>query len=556
MSKLCLSLNFIPAKFYLATELTIVRMKHQAIYFGLLFILMSACQQQGTEPMNPPSFPKKELSPDQRFGDLFAAVQLAQLFPDGKTFVDCTPKQSADDILAAYDAQKQEANFDLKAFVLAHFELPKRYDSGFSSDTSRAVSEHINLLWDVLTREPETNGAGSLIPLPKPYIVPGGRFREVYYWDSYFTMLGLQAAGKVEMIENMVDNFAYLIDTIGFIPNGNRTYYITRSQPPFFAAMVQLLADVKGKEVIAKYLPQLVKEYAFWMQNADKASSNAPTQAHVVRLKDGAILNRYWDSGNSPRPESYREDVKTAETSGRPKAEIYQDLRAGAASGWDYSSRWFADGVSIATVQTTAIIPVDLNALLYNLELTIARAYELRGDEDNAGLYDQRAGTRRDALMRYCWNEELGFFFDYNFKTDRQTGIVSLAAAYPLFFNMVSPEQAKAIASVIEDQLLQAGGVVSTPNETGEQWDAPNGWAPLQWITIKGLRNYSIEELATKISDRWIALNTRVYQNTGKMVEKYNVMDMSLNAGGGEYPLQDGFGWSNGVLLTLLKDKK
>ncbi|MEZ5043938.1 MAG: alpha,alpha-trehalase TreF [Saprospiraceae bacterium] len=531
-------------------------MKHQAIYFGLLFILMSACQQPGTEPMNPPSFPKKELSPDQRFGELFVAVQLAQLFPDGKTFVDCTPKQPADDILAAYNAQKQEANFDLKAFVLAHFELPKQYDSGFSSDTSRAVSEHINLLWDVLTREPEANGAGSLIPLPKPYIVPGGRFREVYYWDSYFTMLGLQAAGKVEMIENMVDNFAYLIDTIGFIPNGNRTYYVTRSQPPFFAAMVQLLADVKGKEVIAKYLPQLVKEYAFWMQDADKVSANAPTQAHVVRLKDGAILNRYWDSGNSPRPESYREDVKTAEISGRPKAEIYRDLRAGATSGWDYSSRWFADGISIATVQTTAIIPVDLNALLYNLELTIARAYELRGDEDNANLYDQRAGTRRDALMRYCWNEELGFFFDYNFQIDQQTGIVSLAAAYPLFFNMVRPEQAKAIASVIEDQLLQAGGVVSTLNETGEQWDAPNGWAPLQWITIKGLRNYSIEELATKISDRWIALNTRVYQNTGKMVEKYNVMDMSLNAGGGEYPLQDGFGWSNGVLLTLLKDKK
>ena len=118
-------------------------MKHQAIYFGLLFILMSACQQPGTEPMNPPSFPKKELSPDQRFGELFAAVQLAQLFPDGKTFVDCTPKQPADDILAAYNAQKLDANFDLKAFVLAHFELPKQYDSGFSSDTSRAISEHI-----------------------------------------------------------------------------------------------------------------------------------------------------------------------------------------------------------------------------------------------------------------------------------------------------------------------------------------------------------------------------------------------------------------------------
>ena len=526
-------------------------MKLPSFLLSLSLLLLVACQST-TAPEAALVFPDKDLAPDQRFGELFAEVQLAQIFPDGKTFVDCAPKLPAAEIIAAYEAQKGTTGFELKTFVDEYFELPTQYDSGFTSDTSRTVDEHINLLWDVLTRAPAEADAGSLIPLPKPYIVPGGRFREVYYWDSYFTMLGLQVAGKVDMIENMVDNFAYLIDTIGFIPNGNRTYYKTRSQPPFFAAMVQLLADEKGKAVLPKYLPQLVKEYAFWMNNATQVSASTPTQQHVVRLKDGAILNRYWDRDTTPRPESYREDVETAEASGRPVTEVYRDLRAGAASGWDYSSRWFGDGVNISTIQTTSIIPVDLNALLFQLELTISRAYEIDGDEEKANIYDQRAGLRRNALIRYCWNEDLGFFLDYNFKQDRQMNVISVAGLYPLFFNMVDQAQAQVIASVVEDQLLEAGGVVSTLNNTGQQWDAPNGWAPLQWIAIKGLRNYGSNELAETISQRWIDLNTRVYRNTGKMVEKYNVMDMSLSAGGGEYPLQDGFGWSNGVLLILM----
>ncbi len=528
-------------------------MKRLHLFPITLLLLTLACRPTSST-VDTPSFPFQSQSPDVRYGQLFADVQLARIFPDGKTFVDCNPKSNAAEIVAAYEGEKQLEGFDLVVFVEKHFDLPKAYASGFTSDTSRSVQKHITLLWDVLTREPEVSNGGSLIPLPNSYIVPGGRFREVYYWDSYFTMLGLQVSNKVDMIENMVDNFAFLIDTIGFIPNGNRTYYKTRSQPPFFASMVQILAETTNREAAKKYLPQLVKEYIFWMNQADQVSVNSPTRQHVVRLKDGAILNRYWDRGDTPRPESYREDVETAEASGRPLEEVYRDLRAGAASGWDYSSRWFADGQNITTIQTTSIIPVDLNALLYNLELTIARGYELSGDEENANIYDQRAGLRRNALIRYCWNEELGFFFDYQFKEDKLMPTVSVAGAFPLFFNMVDRQQAQKMASVIEEQLLQAGGVVSTTNNSGQQWDAPNGWAPLQWITIKGLRNYGMNELAQKIADRWIDLNSRVYQNTGKMVEKYNVMDMSLSAGGGEYPLQDGFGWSNGVLLKLMQE--
>ena len=176
----------------------------------------------------------------------------------------------------------------------------------------------------------------SLVPLPHRYVVPVGRFREIYYWDSYFTMLGLEQSGRHDLVVDMVQNFAWLIDTFGHVPNGNRSYYLSRSQPPFFAAMVELLAERDGERVYATYLPQLAREYAFWM---DGVARLAPGSAYrrVVRLKDGTILNRYWDDRETPREESYREDIETARTSTRPAHEVYRNLRAAAESGWDFS---------------------------------------------------------------------------------------------------------------------------------------------------------------------------------------------------------------------------
>lgn len=191
---------------------------------------------------------KVRLSPDERYGELFDSVQLAGIFPDSKTFTDYTPKLPTDSIVALYASERAKAGFSLKTFVETHFEAPTNPTDNFRTDRSQSVDVHINRLWDVLARPADVAGKGTLIPLPHPYIVPGGRFREIYYWDSYFTMLGLQTSGRIDLITNMVDNFAHLIETVGFIPNGNRTYYLSRSQPPFFAAMVQLLADAKKDE--------------------------------------------------------------------------------------------------------------------------------------------------------------------------------------------------------------------------------------------------------------------------------------------------------------------
>src|SRR4030095_9062661 len=184
---------------------------------------------------------------------LFDDVQMKRVFADGKTFVDCTPLFPVDVIVRKYLQKKELPGLHLEKFILTNFERPPPPSAGYKSDNFRPVEDNIEALWPVLTRQPDT-GNGSLIPLPYSYIVPGGRFGEIYYWDSYFTMLGLAASGKYDMLENMVKNFSFLIDTLGYIPNGNRSYFVGRSQPPFYSLMIKLLAGIKGSNVLADYL--------------------------------------------------------------------------------------------------------------------------------------------------------------------------------------------------------------------------------------------------------------------------------------------------------------
>ncbi|GAB3828424.1 alpha,alpha-trehalase [Pontibacter rugosus] len=494
---------------------------------------------------------QKLYKPAQDLGELFEQVQLQHVFPDSKTFPDATPLLPPQEILQAYEQQKSQLGFDLKAFVMERFEMPPQPASGFSTDTTLSVTEHIERLWPILTREPGADG-GSLIPLPKKYIVPGGRFREIYYWDSFFTMLGLQASGETALIQSMVDNFTHLINTTGHIPNGNRTYYLSRSQPPFYALMLEILAQEKGKAILKTYAPALRQEYGFWMNGADKITSSSPSHRRVVRMPDGSILNRYWDDQPAPRPESYREDVELAEASGKNPEEVYRNIRAAAESGWDFSSRWFADAENLSTIHTTDIIPVDLNALLYHVELTLAEMARLEGKQAEAKKYEKLAKARRKALLKYNWSDKNDFFHDYDFVKGTTTNVPSLAAVFPLYFNMANKKQAAAVAQKLKADFLKPGGLVTTLNHTGQQWDSPNGWAPLQWMGIQALRNYKHDKLADEVSQRWVEKNQEVFQNTGKLMEKYNVVNMKLQAGGGEYPNQDGFGWTNGVLLKLI----
>ena len=524
----------------------------QLRFLILIGISFSACNQDITTETYMEN--KKNLPPKERYGELFTKAQMAGFYKDGKTVADCIPKYPTAQIIDRYQAMKDDSDFDLELFWKDHFSDPPQYASDFSSEASRSVSAHITLLWDVLTRKPDDQEPGTLITLPKSYIVPGGRFREIYYWDSYFTMLGLVADNRIDLVENMVDNFAYLIDTIGFIPNGNRTYFLTRSQPPFFALMVELLATVQNQSTYAKYLPHLVGEYEFWMDGIDEVDEQNPAVQHVVRLPDGTIMNRFFDQGDYPREEMWKDDIELAESADRPANDLFRDIRSACESGWDFSSRWFADLKHLTTARTTDIIPVDLNALLYQLELTIAKGYQEAGQLEKADAFAIKANDRAKALQQYCWDSETGFFRDYLFQEGTFTPVLSLAGMFPLYVGLANDAQGAQVALVLQDQFLFPGGLISTTIETGQQWDAPNGWAPLHYVAVQGLRQTGQIDLAQDIRNRWVNLNTKVYQNTGKLVEKYNVVDITLESGGGEYPVQDGFGWTNGVLQAFLSE--
>ncbi|MEZ4810922.1 MAG: alpha,alpha-trehalase TreF [Allomuricauda sp.] len=485
---------------------------------------------------------------------LFKDVQMSAIFKDSKTFVDLVPKTDVSELEKHYLEEKDKPGFNLTKFVEENFEDHSMKALDFETDTTKTMYEHISQMWDKLTREPDSIVPhSSRIPLPNKYVVPGGRFQEIYYWDSYFTLEGLLADERDDLAKSMVDNFTFLIDSIGFIPNGTRDYYTSRSQPPFYALMVDALAK-KDRNLLLYYLPELGREYDFWMHGLNTVAQGKP-QRHVVDLGGNLFLNRYWDKGVTPRPEAYKEDFHLADglESQSSKEALYKNLRSSAESGWDFSSRWYGQENEFGSTETTSILPVDLNCLLYSLEDIISRACAMKGDEQARAIFRNKAQLRKVAIQRYLWNEETGFFHDYNFEDSKMTPELTLAGAYPLYFGLATKEQAEKVKNVLMGSFLKDGGLVTTLENTGQQWDAPNGWAPLQYMAVRGLLRYGFRKEAIEVMQRWLALNEKVYKDTGKMMEKYNVEDLSLISGGGEYPNQDGFGWTNGVAIAFKK---
>lgn len=375
-------------------------------------------------------------SPDDVLGELFRVVQLSRLHPDGKTFVDLEPNAHLRAIAKAYRKESAQKDFDLKTFVETHFKMNAQ-EAVESRQLQRDAVEHIDELWTKLTRSADKPN-GSLIPLPQNYVVPGGRFQEQFYWDSYFIMLGLEASRRHDLSDSIMSNNTHLFRKFGFIPTGNRTYFTSRSQPPFYALMVELMTRRKGAAYLTSRLPYLLQEYHFW----NKGGRFRLAAKRRVRMPNGDYLNRYYDNLATPRPESYTEDVETAHAA-RPRHErhVYRDLRAGAESGWDYSSRWFGDGRELSTIRTTELVPVDLNCLLFQLEITIAQAYQKLFQFPLARYYRERARKRRATIQRYLWSEHDGFFMDYHLPTETTSPHLTLAGVFPLYTGVASATQ-------------------------------------------------------------------------------------------------------------------
>lgn len=477
-------------------------------------------------------------TPYDHFGPLFEAVQSAGLFADSKTFADAVPRRETSAIMADYVAGNFASPTALRKFVDANFEVPEDPLAASSGKTGVPITDHIRDLWPLLTRPSiDAEDGSSALTLPDSYVVPGGRFREIYYWDSYFTMLGLKADGRSDLVESMLADFVSLVERFGHVPNGARSYYVGRSQPPFLYLMLDL-SEASDPLLEKRRFAALRQEHAFWM---------APERS--VSMPDGAVLNRYAGGSDLPREESWREDVAVARSSDRAADGLFRDIRAGAESGWDFSSRWFADGKSLATIETTNIVPVDLNSLLYGLEIAI-RDRSTIDDDASATEFADRAEKRRAAVERWLWNEEDERYEDWDIEGERRRSTLTAATAFPLFTGLAMPARARGVVRTMERQLLAPGGLRTTLVDTGEQWDAPNGWAPLQWIASDGALRVGEARFAREIGQRFLATVEREYKASGRLLEKYDV-ERQTAGGGGEYPTQDGFGWTNGVARAL-----
>ncbi|MDR1448463.1 MAG: hypothetical protein LBI63_05890 [Candidatus Ancillula sp.] len=442
---------------------------------------------------------------------------------DEKLAVDVVPKKELKQI---NDEIKQIKNSALAEYIENNFDYPQSQKSLTSKNCS--LTKYIKMWYNTMvTKQSNSTDQSTLIQLPYAYIKAGGRFEEMYYWDSYFIALGLNALGKHSQVEDLTRCMAWEVEKFGFIPNASRLYYLDRSQPPVFTLMLKM----NKPEVVQELLPALVKELNWWYKMRQKTSSFGQ-------------LAYYSSSLNTARAESYTADFTTSLLiPDDKKPELFMHLRAAAESGWDFSSRWLEVEDDLSSIRTSNLFAVDLNCLLYIAEDFLGK--------NGIGDFEHRANIRAELINEVFWDEDAKIYTDFDFHNNCLSPRATLAMVFPLFAKIATDQKAAYIAEFIKNNLLKTGGLLTTAVISGQQWDAPNGWAPLQWITVKALNNYGFSTLADEITTRWVNLCEEVYSSTGKMFEKYNVLNPEKTATGGEYLVQDGFGWTNGVYLDL-----
>ncbi|XP_041372836.1 trehalase-like [Gigantopelta aegis] len=542
-------------------------------------------------------------------GKLLETVQNAGLFQDSKTFVDMKLRYSPSECLLlgflslcccwvvrkpVMDTDTVLENFaslirngslgnktEVRAFVQTSFEGPgtefetweptdfvdnPQFLSGVADGKLRNFGKSLCGLWKVLGRkikqDVRDNGDRySLLYVTHPFIVPGGRFREAYYWDSYWIIQGLILCEMNTTVKGMLQNFLDVVDRFGFVPNGLRVYYTRRSQPPLLTGMVDLYYRATGDVMFLKQaLPLLEKEYIFWMTNRTTAVNTSGKQY---------VLNKYGTNINSARPESFREDTATAAhlPTDEEKSTLYSNLASAAESGWDFSTRWFKDdALSKPELQSTVIkdiVPVDLNGIMCMNERLLAKFYNITGNYEKSAEFRQTFEERKEAINSVLWNEIQGVWQDYYDPTASHRNYFFPSNVFPLFAECVgSADHNKTwyetrVLDYLKSHIALdfAGGIPTSLVNSGQQWDYPNVWPPLQHIMVTTLATSDLaesREIARHLAQKYVFSNWKGWKETNHMFEKYDVNRVGGRGGGGEYGVQTGFGWSNGVLLDFL----
>ncbi|MGA8597523.1 MAG: trehalase family glycosidase [Bryobacteraceae bacterium] len=414
-----------------------------------------------------------------------------------------------------------------------------------------------------LPPDPESISEAGLLYLPHPYVVPGGRFNEMYGWDSYFTLLGLVRDGELQLAKDMTENFLYEIEHYGMILNANRTYYLTRSQPPF---LTQMILEVYRRSGDLKWLegtiPAIEKYYAYWLKAPHftpetllshyAGGADTPASEVVHGERDANGKNQY-----DRVKEYYRTHKVTAYDVGqyydratdRLTPLFYEGDRAMRESGFDPSARFGPFSVDIIHYNS-----VDLNSLLYRMELDTSAIMELLDRPHEAGQWATRADHRAIQMNELMWNEKEGMYFDYDFVTHKESNYHFLTTFYPLWAGLASEEQAERLRSNLRI-FEKAGGLETSDNVSGNQWDAPYGWAPLHILAVEGLRRYGFNDDADRISRKFLAMVVRDFEAHGTIKEKYDVVtarsDLAAGLKFGYTSNEAGFGWTNAAAVIF-----
>jgi alpha,alpha-trehalase len=521
------------------------------VIFCVGITMMVSCKIDKKIP--PPEYTNKFYQmPEDIYGGLYRELQLYEAIPH-EDFADAIPLKAPKDIWNDFRRAKNDHDFDMKTFLQKNFIIPTRATT-YRLDSSRSLSESIDMLWQKWKKPVDKLPAegSSLIPLGHPYVVENDIANDVSYWNAYYTMLGLAHREEYVLLQDMLDNFANLIDKFSFIPYSNRTYNTTRSQFPVFVDMVALLAEEKGEDIWQNYLPYVEIEYNYWMKYAGDLSDDNVDSFHVVKYQDH-LLNRYWDENVTPRPEYYKSDDQDAyENEDHAKWMSFRDFRATAESGWNFSSRFMYNSRWRGSTMTTGILPIDLNSALYHYEMILSEKHLVGGNDQKSKIFKERATKRKEAILNLFWDNEKGIFRDIAYSDSTLMDRESLAMIYPLYYNIVDQDRADSIANFIDNELLKAGGVMTSTGNTRQRWDAPFGWAQLHWVTYQGLINYGQKELAQKVAFRWVSTVEKTYNQIYRFEDFYNVEDIEDNYEETSDTLN--YAWTVAV-YEILKDK-
>ncbi|XP_022561481.2 trehalase isoform X1 [Brassica napus] len=475
-----------------------------------------------------------------------------------------------------FDDAKDLVPHEPEDFVTDPFEFLLNVEN----DQVRQWAREVHGLWKTLCYRVsdsvrESPDRHTLLPLPEPVIIPGSRFKEVYYWDSYWVIKGLMTSKMFTTAKGIVTNLMSLVETYGYALNGARAYYTNRSQPPLLSSMVyEIYNATQDEELVRKAIPVLLKECEFW--NSGK---------HKVVIRDASgndhMLSRYYAMWNMPRPESYVFDQESASAFSNTveKQRFLRDIATAAETGCDFSTRWMRDPPNFATMATTSVVPVDLNVFLLKMELDIAFMMDICGDKNGSERFVKASEAREKAFETVFWNEKAGQWLDYwlssdgdepeTWKAENQNTNVFASNFAPIWIssfnsgtfylcNNVDENLVKKVVKALKNSgLIAPAGILTSLKNSGQQWDYPNGWAPQQEIIVTGLARSGVKEakeIAEEIARRWIRSSYSVYNTSGSIHEKLNVAEFGEYGGGGEYKPQTGFGWSNGVILAFLEE--